>query len=87
MESQFEKQYEEEQKKLNAIVAAEAVAEKVMAAGSIWNYEKKPAPGENKRKRMSNETASNLLDALKAHIDELDNASLESNLQKLKREC
>ena len=85
-EAQFEKQHEEEQERLKAIISAEAVAKRVMDAGTIWNYERKPVPGENKRKRISNETASNLLDALKAHINELDNASLEGNLHKLKRE-
>ena len=57
-----------------------------MDAGTIWRYEKKPAPGENKRRKMTSEMAINLTNDLRAHIEELDSAGLENNLHKLRKE-
>ena len=84
--SPFEGQYEEEQEKLKYIVAAERKATKIKDAGSLWAYEKKPPPGENVKRRMSNEMSSNLTATLNAHIEELDNACLGNNLSKVREE-
>ena len=78
--------YDAEIKKLSAIAAAERKAEEILGAGTIWKYENRSAPREPKKVRMSPDMSIKLTNNLLAHIEELNNAGLETNRNKLKEE-
>ena len=78
--------YNQEHRKLDAIYSAESIAEKIIEAGTIWRYEKRLAPGESEKKRMSATIENNLKTDLRNYVDALEDAALDNDLSKLKRE-
>merc|ERR1712112_819208 len=85
-DADLKRQYFKEKERLNAIVEAEKIAEQIMEAGTILKYENKLAPGEVEKRNMTRDMVAKLTNNLITHIEELDNARLENDMNKLKEE-
>ena len=79
----IEEQYRTKGEKLRAIKEAEAIAGAIIEAGTLWKYEGRLTLGENIKGKMPREIANQLIEKLTEHMDELDAASLEDDIQRL----
>ena len=82
-DSVIEEQHRTKGEKLRAIKETEAIAGAIIEAGTLWRYEGRSAPGENIKEKLPRDIANQLIEKLTEHMDELDAASLEDDIQRL----
>ena len=85
-ESTNDEQYDEAKKTVSDIIEAEEVAEKILKVGNMWKYENKPIPGHNEKADMDQHTFNCLKGVLNKDISDLDDASLEGDIEGIRTE-
>merc|ERR1712080_360129 len=67
-------------------MGAERKSDEILDAGTIWKYENKSAPGKPRKVKMLPDMSLRLRNQLQAYVEELDNAGLEANPDRLSEE-
>ena len=82
-ESTLKESCRNEAAKIKEIEDAQNIAVQIIQSGTLWEYENRPAPGENEKHQMSRDLMNQLIGKLTKHTDKMDNASLIDDVVKL----